>query len=169
MLADALKPALLSADLRSAVLRPIVGPTRAVRPPRLTPLHAIGFAVAAGLILAMLLPLNETWTRDLSIELTADDERELIAAYAVLQWNTPLDFAIERVSETIDDVYGSIERDSNAASVLPWGPDDEWDAPTGQESPSSRVWPLSLKACFGFCRLGTLGERSGRLVYLNGT
>ncbi len=170
MLADALKPEPLSVDLQSILLRPVTFPARAVvRQARPAPLHAVGFAAAAGLILAMMLPINGTWTRAAPMWLSADDERELVAAYAMLQWNTPVDFAIERVSEIIDDVYGSIERDSNVASVMPWGPDDEWDAPAGQKSPSSRGWPLSGNAHLSFCKLEPQGEMSGGQLLRNGT
>ena len=169
ILADALKAEPLSADLQSAILGPIVRSALVAGPARFAPLHAVGFAAAAGLILALMLPFNNSGTRDAAMRFSADDERELVAAYATLQWNTPVDFAIERVSEAIDDVYGSLERDSDAASVLPWGPDDEWDAPTGQESPSSRGRPRSPDAYVGICRLETIGDRWGRQVFRNGT
>ncbi len=168
ILATALKPEPLCADLQSAILSPIVRTTGVARPARLTPLHGIGFAAAAGLILALMLPVNDGWTRAAPLRLSADDERELVAAYAVLQWDTPVDFAIERVSEIIDEVYGSIEHDSNAASILPWGPDDEWDAPVGQESPSSRGWPLPGSVHVSFFKLERNGDGSGGQLLRNG-
>ncbi len=150
MLADALAPQPLDVSLARAfgprIAHHSAAATRQKRPPQL---QAVGFGIAAGLILAFLMPFGE----EPPIRLTYEEERELVSAYAMLQWSGPVEYAIERVSGTIDEIRRAIERSSPDAGILPWQPDDDWDAATVADGRSSQSLPLLRNGILNVCRL----------------
>lgn len=166
MLADALAPQPLDVDLGRTV-RPRIAhhSAAAARQKRPAPLHTVGFAVAAGLMLAFLMPFGG----EPPIQLTYEEERELVFAYAMLQWSGPFEYAIERVNETIDEVNRAIERSSPDAGILPWQPEDDWDAPTVDDGRSSRPSPLLPNGILNVCRLESAGRGVGTQTTRIGT
>ncbi len=165
-LADALAPGILDANLGHAIRPRIVHHSAAiVRQKRLAPLHAVGFGIAAGLILAFLMPVGG----GPPIRLTYVEERELVSAYAMLQWSGPFEYAIERVNETIDEVNRAIERSSPGAGILPWRPEDDWDAPTVDDGRSLRSLRPLTDGILNLCRLESAGRRVGTQTTRNGT
>jgi hypothetical protein len=166
MLADALAPGILDVNLghavRPRIVRHSAAPSRQKRP---APLHAVGFGIAAGLILAFLMPVGG----EPPIRLTYEEERELVSAYAMLQWSGPVEYAIERVNETIDEVDRAIERSSPDAGILPWQPDDDWDAPTIDDGRSLQSLPLRPNGLLDVCRLESAGRGVGTQTTRTGT
>lgn len=166
MLADALAPGPLDASLGHAIRPRIVHHSAvAARQTRPAPLHAVGFGIAAGLILAFLMPFGG----EPPIRLTYDEERELVSAYVMLQWSGPIEYAIERVNETIDEVNRAIERSSPDAGILPWQPEDDWDAPTVDDDRSSQSLPLLRNGILNVCRLTSAGRGVGTQTTRIGT
>ena len=100
-------------------------------------------AVAASLIGAAALQLGRNSVTDATsgpaaaVRLSADDAATIAAAYALLRWDDPAQYAIEILVDQTTDVVDSIEHRADSASLLPWNHADDWDVPQTSEGGAS--------------------------------
>lgn len=93
-------------------------------------------AVAAALLLAVLVPHSRPTRSTAEVTLSADDAAVIASTYTLLNWESPLEDSVEYLSTRIKDATQRVERQSGAPSTLPWGPEDDWDLPVGDEETS---------------------------------
>jgi predicted anti-sigma-YlaC factor YlaD len=99
-------------------------------------------AVAAALLAAVLWPHKLTPSRATEssavvVELTPQEASELMAAYAVLGWESLTDVAIQELGSRVQSMAQRVERQSTAAEALPWRAEDDWDIPAGPTGASA--------------------------------
>jgi len=103
--------------------------------------HMLWLAAAACLVAAVLLP-PRTAPRAAELaalpSLTSGEAAEIVAAYAVLAWDSPVDYTLEAVDASLDSVERALRREPGSTTLLPWGPDDDWDVPLTTDDGSSQ-------------------------------
>jgi hypothetical protein len=120
-------------------------PTRTIWTGRL---RLVCTVAAAAVLTALLVPWGlrtyspaTTGTEATTISLSADDASTIVAAITLLNWDSP-EYSVEALEEKIEDIAQTVERDSRARMLLPWGREDDWDVPaddagrTGLPSPA---------------------------------
>lgn len=132
-LSDVLQPEPLPETVEQYICDRIA--ERSVRPARilLRPACRIGLAAAAAVLaLVVLSPSNgprSPVSAPTAVTLSARDAADIVSAYGVLSWGGSLDQSLERVSSELDAIEQQIERAPEASASLPWGSEDDWDAP----------------------------------------
>ncbi len=104
--------------------------SRTLPPVRLSlrPLSVVGAAAAAGLLVALLIP-SQPVSRPEPVVQSDEDAAAIAVAIGLLQWGDPLEYSIDRVSTTLDSIEQTMKREVGGDSLLPWAPEDDWDAP----------------------------------------
>lgn len=97
------------------------------------PLRLAGSAAAACLLAALLLPWHTGsapgGSLPAEIDLTEADAAVIVAAHWDLCSETLTDYSVGALEQCLETTLRRLERDPDTASVLPWGPDDDWDMP----------------------------------------
>ena len=99
------------------------------------PLHVIGSAAAACLLAALLLPWRGGPVSDNGLpsgsrfDLTEADAAAIVAAHWDMGSDTLADYSVGVLEQHLETTARRLERDPTAESVLPWGPEDDWDMP----------------------------------------
>jgi hypothetical protein len=102
----------------------------------LRPLRLVGVAAAAALLVATLIP-SEPDSRPVAVVQSDADAAAIAVAIGLLEWGDPLAYSIDQVSASLDSIERSMKRETGTDSVLPWGPEDDWDTPAAAQAPSS--------------------------------
>lgn len=125
-LRGALAPEPLPAALSERILaRVAANRARRGRPGRWPLRLGLAAAAAAAAGLLLLPPGRQRTAAPTPAGLSQGDARAIVQALELLGWSSTLDYGAECLMAQIQEVV--------AESVLPWGPDDDWDAPQRQE------------------------------------
>jgi hypothetical protein len=92
------------------------------------PLSVVGAAAAAGLLVALVIP-SPPLSRPGPFVQSDEDAAAIAGAIGLLQWGGPLEYSIDRASTTLDSIERTMKREAGGDSLLPWAPEDDWDAP----------------------------------------
>ncbi len=71
------------------------------------------------------------------VELTPAEAEAITAAYALMTWDSPADYAVTVLSDRVADTARAASREQNTRTWLPWSSDDDWDMPA--DHPGTRV------------------------------
>ena len=107
---------------------------------KLTPMHLFATAAAAVLMVAVFLQSGSGGRAPQSavVALSADEAAAIVAAFGTIVWDSPAEYSLDLVSASLDDIEGALRRETGSETVLPWGSDDDWDAPTAIDEGASR-------------------------------
>ena len=142
-LRSVLRPEPLPVALRQRILADLDHRCVPARRSGLRPIRIVWLAAAACLTVALVLPPQRgAGPGKLAgpLKLSGTDAAEIVGAYQVLSWDSPLDYTIEAVHTSLESLSRSVERDPGGESLLPWGRDDDWDVPPTTDDDSSRSW-----------------------------
>jgi len=112
---------------------------------RLGPLHLLGTAAAAALMIAVLLqagPGERTSESAGAVVLSLDEAAAIVAAFGTIAWESPADYSLNVVNASLDDIEGALRGETDSATLLPWGSDDDWDIPGATDEGASRSQTL---------------------------
>lgn len=127
-LRQALEPPPISPALRERLNRAIAR-TRPAGSRRLL-VASVGLAAAAGLLLAVALPMQRGRPGAGQVPaLSSAEARVLVAVFSHLAWTGQVDYGIERLTEQLEQFERELE--GRRSDRFPWGPEDEWDLPSG--------------------------------------
>ncbi len=130
----ALKPEPLPSRLATRIKAELDERTSPGRSTWLVRLSLVGTAAAACLLAALLGPsATIPPTAPMVMELSSADAVAIVDAYAALQWEGTVAYSVEALSERIEDVSQTLTPGAEARSGLPWGPEDDWDVPVGED------------------------------------
>lgn len=100
-------------------------------------------ALAASLTLAVVWPPPGMAPRAPAGEppsLSSEEAAEIVRAAETLSWDSALDYSLQTVRCSLEEIRRQLERDAGAARLLPWGSAEDWDAaPRRQENFRSGV------------------------------
>ena len=130
ILADVLRPAPLSPQLRGRVLADLQRRTRR-NPPGGWRAGGLAAAAAIGLIAVLPrgMPGGARPDGDGSVVLTPEDTRELLATYAAINLDGAADPTIQDLQRSVESLEKTVES-TTGGELLPWGADDDWDRPS---------------------------------------
>lgn len=126
------------------------------------PLRIAGSAAAACLLAALLLPWQGSPASDgglaaaNSFDLTEADAKAIVAAHWALCSEDLADYSVAVLEQCLETTARRLERDATAESVLPWGPEDDWDMPPAA-SPRSDAGDASWCGIPMQCEPGAVG------------
>ncbi len=106
-------------------------------------LCAIGTAAAACLLIGLVIHNNATRQAEPSpasvpqFELSGDDAAAIVAACSLLGWDSPVEYSTGVLSERVEDMTRTVTRDPAGRTILPWGPEEDWDLPAGDRGSSA--------------------------------
>lgn len=115
-----------------------------VRRLRVRPFHLIGTAAAASLMIAVLLQagLSGRTSQSVAVALSPDEAAFIVAAFGTIAWESPTDYSLDVVNASLDDIEGALRGETDSATLLPWGSDDDWDIPGTTDEGASRSQTL---------------------------
>ncbi len=145
-LSDVLRPEPLPAALRDRIRADFDRRCAASRPLRVKTNRLVAVALAASVMLVLMLPMNRaerTLPRSATLSLTSDEAAVIVAAYGVLSWDSPAEYTLDVLDDTLDNLERSLRREDGSTSGLPWGPQDDWDVPPTTDEGSSLDRPNS--------------------------
>ena len=144
----ALKPEPLPDELVARIRAQLDSKSAPARTSWTVPLRMAGMVAVAAVLAALIVPWGvrsssppTTGGGATGVSLSEDDASTIVAAVALLRWDSP-EYSVEALEEKIADIAQTVERDTGAKTLLPWGRDDDWDVPvddagrTGLRSPS---------------------------------
>ena len=143
-LQDALAPGPLSDRLVADIQARLAARGAARSPVRVIAL-LVPCAVAACLALALLIP----WRLAPSPETTGPESVAVATASADEPWDSPSQSSVDAFVKDLEQAAGALEKQRAANSVLPWGPEDDWDVPTDHKG-ASRIRRLEIHDETGF-------------------
>ncbi len=112
-------------------------------------MQGAGFAAAAMLLLGCLLPWNGNMRVATAGGLSEAEQLDLLAAYASLQWDGPLEYSIERIDDVLADVSQRLDALADELEQSPLTPDDA--APDGDDAPSLDQLPAQSSIGAAYC------------------
>ena len=110
---------------------------------RLPAMHMVGLAAAACLLVALLLPprpITRTRRPAAPVALSSDEAAAIVSAFGVLAWDTPLDYSLEVIGASLDEVERALGRESESRTLLPWSSEGNWDVPVSTDEGASQSW-----------------------------
>jgi hypothetical protein len=122
----------------------------------------IWLAAAACLLVAVLLPprrapqASDTFT---PVSLTPGEAAEIVAAYAVLSWDSPIDYTLDTVDASLDGIDRALRREAGSTTLLPWSDDNDWDVPAATDESQSQSRASDGALCFAGGRCRYMGDR----------
>jgi hypothetical protein len=147
-LRKALQPEPLPATLADRIRADWHSRSAAGRRLRLGPWQMVGAAAAAAVLLAVLLQgdLAGRTSQPAAVALSPDEAAAIVTAFGTLVWESPTDYSLDVVNASLVDIAGALRRETDSATLLPWGSDDDWDvAPAVEDdTPHSRMLPRGL-------------------------
>jgi hypothetical protein len=143
-LQDALAPGPLSDRLVADIQARLATRAAARSPARVIAL-LVPCAAAACLALALLIP----WRLAPSSETTGPGSLAVAAANGDEPWDSPSQSSVDAFVKDLEKAAGALEKQRAANSVLPWGPEDDWDVPTDHKG-ASRIRGLEIHDETGF-------------------
>ncbi|MFQ5807525.1 MAG: hypothetical protein ACE5I3_13850 [Phycisphaerae bacterium] len=105
--------------------------------------RVIWLAAAACVMVAVLFPPHPVpQASDVAAPyfVTSDEAAEIVAAYAILSWDSPIDYTFDAVDASLGNIDRTLRREPGSISLLPWSRDDEWDVPLATDGSTSRSW-----------------------------
>jgi hypothetical protein len=110
------------------------------RPAWVRPLRLCSAAAAACFLAALMSPFEKAVrTQEPDFALDRSEAATIAAAFGAILWESPAEESVAYLSDRVKDVARCVERDPEAESSLPWGPEDDWDVPPGGESHESNA------------------------------
>ena len=107
---------------------------------RYLPLHVLGIAAAACLVITLILP-SPTGKLPLeskpSIALSSDEAAAIVSAMSVIAWDDYDEYSLELVGTSISAIKSSLQGETNS-DTLPWSSDEDWDLPSSNDGGASR-------------------------------
>ncbi|MBU0618478.1 MAG: hypothetical protein KKI02_12240 [Planctomycetes bacterium] len=143
-LREALRPEPLPPALADWIRTDWQSRSMPVRRLRLRPFHLLGTAAAAALIIAVLLQagLSGRTSQSVAVALSPDEAAAIVAAFGTIVWESPTDYSLDVVNASLDDIEGALRGETDSATLLPWGSDDDWDIPAATDEGASRSQTL---------------------------
>jgi hypothetical protein len=134
----ALRPEALPPTLRQRVLADLHGRSGAGRRPGLRTLSLVGLAAAACVLVAVMVPSSGPQSPDSAVALSSGEAAEIVAAYGVLTWDSPVDYTLDMLQGSLHEIQQTLRRDSGSSSLLPSDRGDDWDVPPPTEKGASQ-------------------------------
>lgn len=154
-LAEALAPEPLPTNFTQRIRREIDQINHSRTPRHLSLWRWVNAAAAACLLATLVWPVN--WQNKLTannpapqeqqIALTDEDAAVIVAAFTTLNWESTVEETVDHLATRVDDVSRRLQREASEDSILPWGPDDDWDLPSTDANTSRRAPAKEQLAC----------------------
>lgn len=111
-----------------------------IRRLRVPPMHLVGLVAAACLMVALLLPPRpavQTAERTALVALSTDEAAAIVTAFGILTWDGPVDYSLDVVDASLDNIERTLRREADSETMLPWDSNDDWDVPLTIDENSS--------------------------------
>jgi len=140
-LREALRPEPLTTVLADRIRADWRSRSAPARRLRLGPIRAIGLAAAACLMVALLLPPRpaaRTRQAAAPVALSSDEAAAIVSVFGVQAWDGPLDYSLDVIGASLDEIERALRRESESRTLLPWSSADNWDVPVATDEGASQ-------------------------------